>query len=107
MNRLFNLDSPIMVFLGKVGDLIWLNVLTMICCIPIVTVGASITALHYVSIKMVRNEEGYLTKNFFKSFRQNFFQATVLWVLMLFILAVAGADFYFLSSQSDKRLRRP
>ena len=57
MNRLFNLDSPIMVFLGKVGDLIWLNVLTMICCIPIVTVGASITALHYVSIKMVRNEE--------------------------------------------------
>ena len=97
MNRLFNLDSPIMVFLGKVGDLIWLNVLTMICCIPIVTVGASITALHYVSIKMVRNEEGYLTKNFFKSFRQNFFQATVLWVLMLFILAVAGADFYFLS----------
>ena len=58
MNRLFNLDSPIMVFLGKVGDLIWLNVLTMICCIPIVTVGASITALHYVSIKMVRNEEG-------------------------------------------------
>lgn len=97
MNRLFNLDSPIMVFLGKVGDLIWLNVLTMLCCIPIVTVGASVTALNYVSIKMVRKEEGYLTKNFLKSFRQNFFQATALWLLMLFILAVAGADFYFLS----------
>lgn len=86
-----------MVFLGKVGDLIWLNVLTMLCCIPIVTVGASVTALNYVSIKMVRKEEGYLTKNFLKSFRQNFFQATALWLLMLFILAVAGADFYFLS----------
>lgn len=97
MNRLFNLDNPIMVFLGKVGDLIWLNILTMLCCIPIVTVGASLTALNYVSIKMVRNEEGYLTNNFLKSFRQNFFQATALWLLMLFILAVAGADFYFLS----------
>lgn len=86
-----------MVFLGKVGDLIWLNILTMLCCIPIVTVGASLTALNYVSIKMVRNEEGYLTKNFLKSFRQNFFQATALWLLMLFILAVAGTDFYFLS----------
>jgi len=97
MNRLFNLDSPIMVFLGRIGDLIWLNVLTMICCIPVITIGPAVTALYYVSVKLIRNEEGYLTRNFFKSFKQNFLQATVLWLLMLLIGGVAAADFYFLA----------
>ena len=79
MRSIFNLDSPIMSFLSRVGDLVWLNLLTLLCCIPVVTAGAAFTALHYVSIKMVRNEEGYLTRNYFKSFRQNFIQATLLW----------------------------
>lgn len=97
MRSIFNLDSPIMSFLSRVGDLVWLNLLTLLCCIPVVTAGAALTALHYVSIKMVRNEEGYLTRNYFKSFRQNFVQATVLWLLMLLIFVVAWADFYFIS----------
>ena len=58
MKGLFNLDSPVMAFLSRVGDLIWLNVLTMLCCIPVITAGAALTALHYVCIKMARNEEG-------------------------------------------------
>ncbi|MBO5093884.1 MAG: DUF624 domain-containing protein [Lachnospiraceae bacterium] len=97
MDRLFNPDSPVMSFLSRLADLIWLNFLTLLCSIPVVTAGAAFTALHYVSIKMVRNEEGYLTKSFFKSFKENFFQATAMWLLMLFLAVVAGADFYFIS----------
>ena len=97
MKGLFNLDSPVMAFLSRVGDLIWLNVLTMLCCIPVITAGAALTALHYVCVKMARNEEGYLTKSYFRSFRQNFRQATVLWILLLLILAVAWGDFYFIA----------
>ncbi len=97
MKSLFNLDSPVMAFLSRVGDLIWLNVLTILCCIPVVTAGAALTALHYVCIKMARNEEGYLTKSYFRSFRQNFRQATILWILLLLILAVAWGDFYFIA----------
>lgn len=97
MNGLFDPDSPIMAFLSRIADLIWLNLLTLICSIPVVTAGAAFTALHYVSIKMVRNEEGYLTKSYFKSFRENFLQATAMWLLLLLIMAVAGADFYFIS----------
>lgn len=97
MDRFFNPDSPVMSFLSRIADLIWLNLLTLLCSIPVVTAGAAFTALHYVSIKMVRNEDGYLTKSFFKSFKENFFQATAMWLLMLFLMAAAGADFYFVS----------
>ena len=57
MNGLFNLDSPIMRFLSKVCDLMILNVMCIICCLPIVTAGASITALYTITMKMVRGEE--------------------------------------------------
>lgn len=50
MRDFFNSESPIMSFLGRVADLVWLNLLTLICCIPVVTAGAALTALHYVSI---------------------------------------------------------
>lgn len=94
MGRLFDLDSPIMRFLSRVGDMMILNILVMICCIPIVTVGAAFTAMHYVLLKMVRDEEGYLIRGFFKSFVQNFKQATVMWLLMLLVAAVYVGDSY-------------
>lgn len=97
MGRLFDLDSPVISFLSRLADLVWLNLLTIICCIPIVTAGAAITALHYVTVKMVRNEEGYLTRSYFKSFKENFLQATLLWLLFALILAVAAGDFYFIN----------
>lgn len=96
MGRLFNLDSPVFSFLNKIADLIWLNILTAICCIPVFTIGASMTALNYVVLKMVRNEEGYLTKSFFKSFKQNFKQATIIWMILLAAILVLMGDFYIL-----------
>ena len=60
--KLFNLDSPVMVFLSKVANLMILNVLTIICCIPIFTAGAAITALYYVTIKMARGDDPYIIK---------------------------------------------
>lgn len=69
--------------MGKVADLIIVNLLCLACCIPIVTAGASITALYYVTMKMVRNEESYIVKSFFKSFKENFKQATIIHLIML------------------------
>ena len=84
--------------LGKMADLLWLNVLTFICCIPIVTIGASLTAMNYVALKIARNEECYITKDYFKSFRQNLKQATVIWLLLLLLLLVLVGDFYIISN---------
>ena len=92
--KFFDLDSPLMQVLNKVADLLWLNILTLICCIPIVTVGASLTAMNYMALKIVRNEECYITKGFFKSFKQNFKQATAIWLLFLLAVLVLAGDFY-------------
>ena len=51
--------------MGKVADLCLLNLVCLACCIPIITAGASLTALYYVTLKMVRNEEAYIFRSFF------------------------------------------
>ena len=73
--KIFDLDSPLMNVLNKMADLMWLNILTLICCIPVITAGAALTSMHYVALKIVRNEESYITRSFFKSFKTNFRQA--------------------------------
>lgn len=92
MGRILDMDSPLMRFLGRLGDLMILNLLVIICCIPVITAGAAFTAQHYVLLKIVRGEEGYLVKGFFKSFVANFRQATLIWLLMLVVVAVYIGD---------------
>lgn len=92
MRGFFNPDSPIMSFLGKLTDVIILNIITIICSLPVVTAGAAFTALHYVTLKMAKDEEGYILKSYFKSFKENFRQATVIWVIFLGISAVFYVD---------------
>lgn len=96
MGRIFNLDSPLSRFLSRMADLMWLNILALVCCIPIFTIGASLTALNYVALKMVRNEDGYIRESFFKSFKQNFKQATLIWLIMLAALILLACDFYII-----------
>jgi uncharacterized membrane protein YesL len=91
--KLFNLDSPFMQALGKMADLMWLNILTVVCCLPIITAGASLTAMHYMALKIVRDEECYITKGFFKSFKENFRQATLIWLLVVVVVAILVGDF--------------
>lgn len=94
MGKFFDIDSPFIQFLNRVADLMILNFLVIICSLPIFTVGASYTAMHYVLLKMVRKEEGYLLRGFFKSFKQNFKQATLIWLGMLVLIAFLGVDFW-------------
>ena len=92
--KFLEIDSPFMTVLGKLADLMWLNILTMVFCIPIVTAGASLTAMHYVALKMVRNEECYITRGFWKAFKENFRQATVIWLILMVVVGVLAGDFY-------------
>lgn len=83
MGRFFSMDNKFFSFMGRIADLCILNVICLVCCIPIVTAGASITAMYYVTLKMVRNEEAYIVRSFFKSFKDNFKQATVINLIMI------------------------
>ncbi|MGN1196223.1 MAG: YesL family protein [Acetatifactor sp.] len=100
--KLFDLDSPLMQGLSKMADLMWLNILTILCCLPIVTVGPALTALNYMALKIVRNEECYITKGYFTSFKRNFIQGTIIWLIFLVIIAVLGCDFYIMSQKGDQ-----
>lgn len=81
--KFLDIDGPLMRALTKVADLMILNFLTILCCLPIVTAGAAITALHYQVLKMVRNEDNYVARGYFKAFKENFKQATIVWLLLL------------------------
>ena len=90
--KLFDMDSPVMRFMTLVANLMILNILALICCIPIITAGASLTAMHYMALKLVRDEEGSLVKGFFHSFKENFKQSTILWVIMVLTYMLIGFD---------------
>ncbi len=94
--KFFSYDSPLSQLLLKLCYACYLNLLWFVCCIPIVTVGASTTALYYASLKIVRGEDHDLTRMFFRSFRQNFRQSTVLWLVLLAVGLFLGADGYIL-----------
>ena len=95
--KIFNLDSPLMVFLGKVADLMIINILTIICCIPIFTIGPALTAAHYVCLKMVRKEDTYIVRSYFKSFKENFKQGTLIWLIILAALLILVGDYYIIA----------
>ena len=94
--RVFDLDGPLMSILNKIADMMILNILALICCLPIFTAGAAFTALHYVALKIVRNEEGYIAKSFFKAFKENFKQATIIWMVLLVAILLLVADFWLI-----------
>lgn len=96
MNSLFNPDNKIMIAIGHVADYMLLSALWLICSIPIFTIGASTTALFYASQKILNGEETYITKDFFRSFKQNFKQGTLLWLtaLVVGILCILELNFY-------------
>ena len=100
MDRIFNMDNKFFTFMGRLADLIILNILCIVCCIPIVTAGASITAMYYVTLKMSRNEESYIVRGFFHSFKQNLKQGLIIHLIMLFAGIVLAADIYIVNQMN-------
>ena len=99
--KFLQMDSPFIRFLSTMADLMILNLLTIICCIPVVTAGASFTAMHYVLTKMVRNEEGYIVKSFFHAFKQNLLQGIFIWIGMIGVGALLCADWLLILSSKN------
>lgn len=94
--KFFDIDSPLMQLMSKVADLMIINLLTIVCMIPLVTAGAALTAMHYQVLKIVRNEECYVVKGYFKAFKENFRQSTAIWLIMLLLGLILGGDFYII-----------
>lgn len=76
-----NLDSPVIVFLTTVADFMILNILFILCCAPVITIGPAVSALYTITMREARHEGGYIFKPFFKAFKNNFKQAFLLSIL--------------------------
>ncbi len=97
MESLFGPDGKVNRALGFVRNLMVLGLIALICCIPVVTIGASLTALNYVALRIARGEEGYIVRDFFRSFRESFRSATIIWMGMLALLVLFAMDFYIMN----------
>ena len=98
MNKFFDLNSPVMSFLSRLADLVWLSVLWFVCCLPVLTIGPATAALYYVALKLARDEEVAVTACFFKGFKDNFKQGFVLNLIFLVVCAILVADFFNMSA---------
>lgn len=95
MKRFFNLDNPVWQFVGNIADMLLLSIFWYLCCLPVFTIGCGTTAVYYVTLKLVTHREGYTAASFWKSFKENFRQGTVIWLLCLAAGAVLAIDLYW------------
>ena len=70
-------------FLTKLFDVMYLSILWFVFSIPIITIGASTTAMYYATVKVIRRDRGYIFQEFWKSFKLNFLQATLSWIIIV------------------------
>ena len=101
MGGFFNYDNPVWRFVGRIWDLFILNLLWVVCSIPIVTFGASTTAMYYCTLKIAKDRDsGGMFTMFFHSFKDNIGQSTIIWIIMAFIGGILFFDIRFFSFYS-------
>ena len=94
MGKLFSLDNPVIALMARVADIVVLNLLWLLCCIPIVTIGTSTTALYYVTLKMVKNEDSGILRSFFHAIKDNLKQGILLTLIFLVCGFVLLLDYF-------------
>lgn len=95
---IFAADSKLTVVLNTIGNLMVLNVLALICMLPVVTAGASLTALYTMTMRIVRKEEGFIIRGFFQAFKDNLKKSTVIWLMGGGLLVFMAFDIWLLRS---------
>ncbi|MCQ2537784.1 MAG: DUF624 domain-containing protein [Lachnospiraceae bacterium] len=89
-------DSPLMEGFDLIKNLFFINIFTVLCCIPVVTIGAALSAMHYSCLKVVRNEEGYAAKMYFTAFKQNLKQGIPSSIISIGVVAFILFDFWYM-----------
>ena len=105
MELLMGKGEKFFAFATKLAELMWLNILTILCCLPVVTAGAAFTALHRVLVDVFRDEENKITKTYFASFKINFWQSTKIWLIYLAFYAVLLVDHWALKALDNNTIR--
>ncbi|MBQ6719726.1 MAG: YesL family protein [Oscillospiraceae bacterium] len=86
MFSMFSPDSKIMQVISRITDLVLLNILFLLTCLPVFTIGAGVTAMYTLCFRMLRQEEGNILKPYLRAFKENFKPATGVFALLALIL---------------------
>lgn len=86
MGAFFSPDSKFMQAMGRIADLVTLNLLFLLSCVPLVTIGAASTALYTVCFRIGTEREQGVCRSYFQAFRENFKQGTILWLILALFL---------------------
>ncbi len=89
---IFEAGNKVFSFLSKLVDAVALSALWLIFCIPVFTIGASSTAFYYTTHKALVRSRGYIWRTFWESFKSNFKQATLTWLIQLVVLVLLTLD---------------
>ncbi|HBJ16289.1 MAG TPA: hypothetical protein DDY81_00275 [Clostridiales bacterium] len=94
MGGFFSLDSGFMRAMSRIADLIILNVIYLVTCLPVVTIGAAGTAMYTVCFRLGTEREGSPVKDYFRAFRDEFRQATLIWLFLLLFGAASCVNIF-------------
>jgi uncharacterized membrane protein YesL len=97
MLNLFDTEGSLYKVSMVLADIFLLNFLWLIFSIPIITIGASTTAAYYVCTKKNAGTDVYVLKGFLKSFKENFFVSTRLFVILALIGGILWINFHALT----------
>jgi len=93
---LFSFDSPFMRFLGKAVEYMLTCLLCLVFCLPIFTIGAALTAKYYVGLKLYRGEDTSFFRDYVRSFKENFKQTTLIWIIEVAVGGLLALDWYLI-----------
>lgn len=99
--NLLNEDNIIHIFLNKLGDIIVANLLFLVCCIPIITIGPALTALYHCMLRTVKGNNNGTTKTFFRAFKENFRQSLIVWLGLLAVGFILFLNIRFLQNTAS------
>lgn len=106
VSHIFDADNFFFSGINKILDYIFVSFLWLLCSIPIITIGASTTALYYTTNKVIRNERGDILPEFFKSFRSSFKQSTTFWIFFLLIGCIVYFDIKIVTEMLEEGMLR-
>lgn len=93
-------DGKFVKVLNRIADLVGLNLLAILFCIPIITIGASITAVYGCIFRIQEKREGYLTKDFWKLFKECFRSSTIIYLVGVAVVAMLYLDYQIFATDS-------
>ncbi|MCL2500776.1 MAG: DUF624 domain-containing protein [Defluviitaleaceae bacterium] len=99
MREFFGLEGPFNKYGGMIADMVLVSLMWLLFCLPIITIGASTTAMFYVTTRRIADREGYITSDFWFAFKNNMRKATILWLIIFVVLVLLFMNLLLLTNE--------